>query len=103
MALAHLAGGEVQAAEGPVLGRGQRLHAAALVQACDREAFGVDQLDLSADEVVREGQRDWGTGLVETGQRGEGAGDEQLQIVQLARRRTVLGERSEEHTSALQS
>ena len=86
--LAHLRGGEVQAAEGAVLRVGQGLQAPVGGDPGERQALGVDELGLGG--AVGEVEGDRAARLVEAGERGVGAGDEELQVVELGRRRAVL-------------
>ncbi len=86
--LAHLGGREVEPAEGAVLGVGERLERAVGRHARQRQALRVDQLGLAG--AVGEGEGDRAARLVEAGERCVGAGDEELQVVELGRRRAVL-------------
>ena len=109
--LAHLGRAEVQPPEGAVGGRGEGRqlamwfrdarssllnHRSAVWllnhrEESERKAFGVDQLDCrSVGELGREGQGDARVGDVEGGAGGECAGEQQLEIVQLARAGAVL-------------
>ncbi|UMG91160.1 hypothetical protein [Nocardioides sp. TF02-7] len=94
---------EVEPAERAVLGVGEwrdRPAGSAVGAAGDGgegEALGVDQLDRPAGgdrrgQVVGQGQRDRAARLVEAGRGCERPDGEQLQVVQLARRRVVLGQ-----------
>ena len=96
--LTGLSGSEVQVAEGSVLGMGQRLDTAAGHRHTgQREPLGVDQLDAARQlrgpaDIVRKGEGDRASFLVEGGQGGEGSGREELEVVELARGRAELRE-----------
>ena len=87
--LAHLGGGEVQPAEGAVLRVGERLHAS---RRAPTRASGRPSGSTSSASVGAVGQRERhrAAGFVEAGQRCVGAGDEELQVVELGRRGAVL-------------
>ena len=86
--LARLGGGEVQPAEGAVLRVRERLQRAVGGDPGQRQALGVDELGLGGSVGQVEG--DDAPVLVESGERGVGAGDQELQVVELGRRRAVL-------------
>ena len=96
--LPGLGRGEVQVAEGAVLRVGERLDGAAWHRhPGEREPLGVDHFDAPGhlrlcEHVVRESKGDGAPLLVEGGEGGEGAGREQLEVVELARGRTELRE-----------
>ena len=84
---------EVEAAEGAVLGVGQRLDRAVGAQPGQGQALGVDQLDVLAHQLLRQVEGHGGAGLVEAGHRDQRSTREQLEIGQLPRRGAVLGGR----------
>ena len=84
----RLRGGEVQPAERAVLGAAQRCQGAVGRQPGQRQSLGVDQLDLVG--ITQCGRQRRGDLVVEAGARGERAGEEELQVVELTRSRTVL-------------
>ncbi len=96
--LAGGGGGEVESAEGAVLGVGERLdsEAAAVVgDPGEGEALGVDQLDRATlgeggARLLGQRQRHRTAGSVEPVDRLQSTVGEQLQVVELTRRRAVL-------------
>ena len=112
--LLDLGGGEVEPAEGAELvvrQRGDRAldagQVAGVVRALDgdpgeRDALGVDQLDLAGLLGVRcrrgrHLKRDHAVRALEAGQRRQGSVRQQLEVVELARGRAVLGRGSVGH------
>ena len=74
--------------KGPYWACVQRLERAVGADARERQALGVDQLGLGGAVGEREGHR--APGLVEALDRRVGAGDEELEVVELGRRGAVL-------------
>ena len=86
------AGRQVEAAERPVLGGGERLDRPVGGDPGQRQALGIDQLEHRlVGQPVRAGQRDGGAGFVEAGDRGKRPRHQQFQVVELSRQRVVLG------------
>ena len=114
---AHLGRRQVEPAERAVLGVGQRRDGPPGIVAWwsslsrprdgrQRQPLGVDQLDRAARvdlrcELVREGQGDRAARLVEPGGGRHRPDREQLEVVELPRRRAVLGEGRARHTGYL--